>query len=89
MYPEIDATDALVKAYGQKGSISDEVFLDAWEFVQNAETDKDKDGKPINGSKKQKIEDYIAAIPGLSWSQEKKLFELLPTGSSVKGTRWE
>ena len=88
-YPEIDATDALVKAYGQKGSISDEVFLDAWEFVQNAETDKDKDGKPINGSKKQKIEDYIAAIPGLSWSQEKKLFELLPTGSSVKGTRWE
>lgn len=88
-YPEIDASDDLVKAYGQKGSISDEVFLDAWEFVQNAETDKDKDGKPINGSKKQKIEDYIAAIPGLSWSQEKKLFELLPTGSSVKGTRWE
>lgn len=87
-YPEIDASDALVKAYGQKGSISDEVFLDAWEFANNAQADKDKNGKTINGSKKQKIVDYVQAIPGLTKSQKKKLFELLGAGS-VKGTPWE
>lgn len=87
-YPEINASDALVKAYGEKGNISDEVFLDAWEFAKNAEANKDKNGKTINGSKKQKIVDYVQAIPGLTKSQRKKLFELLDAGS-VKGTPWE
>lgn len=89
-HPEIDSQniDGLVKAYNQKGNISDKVFLDAWEFAKDAAADKDKDGKTINGSKKQKIVDYVQAIPGLTKDQRRKLFELLNAGS-VKGTPFE
>lgn len=89
-HPEIDSQniDGLVKAYNQKGNISDKVFLDAWEFAKDAAADKDKDGKTINGSRKQKIVDYVQAIPGLTKDQRRKLFELLNAGS-VKGTPFE
>lgn len=88
-FPDIDSPgNTLIMAYNQKGSISDKVFFDAWEFAKNATADKDKDGKTINGSKKQKIVNYIQAIPGLTKEQKKKLFELLDAGS-VKGTPWE
>lgn len=90
-HPEIDSqkvSDALVKAYGQRGDIDEKVFLEAWWFASAAEADKDSNGKSINGSKKQKIVDYIQAIPGISGSQKKKLFVLLNVGE-LKGTPWE
>ena len=88
-YPDRDISDSMAKAYNTvDGKISEEVFLDAWEFVQNAETDKDKDGKPINGSKKQKVVDYIEGLPGLSKSKKKALYVALNV-ASLKGTPWE
>lgn len=88
-YPEeSNPSDALVEAYNKRGNIDGKVFLNAWKFAGEAQADKDKDGKTISGSKKEKIVEYIKNIPGLTFQQRKKLFELLNVGS-IKGTPWE
>lgn len=88
-YPEeSNPSAALVEAYNKRGNIDGKVFLDAWKFAGEAQADKDKDGKTISGSKKEKIVEYIKNIPGLTFQQRKKLFELLNVGS-IKGTPWE
>ena len=87
--PGRNISDAMARAYNTvDGKISEEVFLDAWEFAKNAQADKDKNGKSINGSKKQNVVDYIEGLPGLSKSQKKALYVALNVGS-VKGTPWE
>lgn len=88
-YSDRNISDAMAKAYNTvDGKISEEVFLDAWEFAKNAQADKDKNGKSINGSKKQKVVDYIEGLTGLSMSQQKALYVALNVGS-LKGTKWE
>lgn len=88
-HPDREISDSIAKAYNTvDGKISEEVFLDAWEFAKNAQADKDKNGKSINGSKKQKVVDYIEGLPGLSKSKKKALYVALNVGS-LKGTPWE
>lgn len=88
-HPDREISESIAKAYNTvDGKIPEEVFLDAWEFAKNAQADKDKNGKTINGSKKQKVVDYIEGLPGLSQSKKKALYVALNVGI-VKGTPWE
>lgn len=88
-HPDREISESIAKAYNTvDGKIPEEVFLDAWEFAKNAQADKDKNGKTINGSKKQKVVDHIEGLTGLSKSQKKALYVALNVGS-VKGTPWE
>lgn len=76
-YPDRKISDSMAKAYNTvDGKISEEVFLDAWEFAKTS------------NRRKQPVVDYIEGLPGLSFNQEKALFIALDVGS-VKGTRWE
>lgn len=69
-------TDAQQKNYSeyiQKANVSAEMYLDALSFASKAESDKDKDGKTISGSKKQKIVDWIDSQK-LTKKQKRALF---------------
>lgn len=57
-----DASESSVLKYlefGKASRIDPDVFFDVWAFENDAVADRDKDGKPINGSKRDKVCDYI------------------------------
>lgn len=57
-----DASESSVLKYlefGKASGIDPDVFFDVWAFENDAVADRDKDGKPINGSKRDKVCDYI------------------------------
>lgn len=57
-----EASETSIEKYLEFGSpnkISQDVFFDVWAFENDAVADRDKDGKPINGSKRDKVCDYI------------------------------
>lgn len=57
-----DASESSVLKYlefGKASGIDQDVFFDVWAFENDAVADRDKDGKPINGSKRDKVCDYI------------------------------
>jgi N12 class adenine-specific DNA methylase len=60
MYSE--ASETSIEKYLEFGApkkIKPDVFFDVWAFENDAVADRDKDGKPINGSKRDKVCDYI------------------------------
>lgn len=57
-----DASESSVLKYlefGKASGIDPDVFFDVCAFENDSVADRDKDGKPINGSKRDKVCDYI------------------------------
>lgn len=68
-----DAQQENYSKYIQKAKVPAETYLDALSFYSSAKSDKDKDGKTISGSKKQKIVDWIDSQK-LTKKQKRALF---------------
>lgn len=58
-YPDSDLSDYGIRAWKEHTDIPIEVFEDVWIYNSSAKSDIGTDGKPINGSKKDKVVAYI------------------------------
>ena len=76
-HPECEGISyAAVSAYTEycePQGIDVSVFYDVWKYESSVEGDKDKNGKPISGSKKAKVLKYIHSL-GLSKKQKDSLY---------------
>ena len=60
-----DLSEAAVEKYTevcQSAGVEVSVFYDCWKFYNSTEADKDRNGKPISGSKKNKVKKYIYGL---------------------------
>lgn len=57
----------------RKAKVSAGEYLDVLSFYKSAESDKDKDGKTVSGSKKAKVVEYISGL-NLSRKQKRALY---------------
>ena len=93
-YPQFDAGDvsySMVEGfltYGESAGIDVNVFYDVWKYNTAAKADLDKNGKAINGSKKEKVLDYINSLP-LSKKQKDSLYYALGWAeSTIREAPW-
>lgn len=87
-----NATDSASMAgayfeYAEPAGIGLEMFETAWAFTQNAEGEKDSDGKTISGSVKAQVVEYIQSL-GLSRAQAKALWDAVKGDWKDKDTPW-
>ena len=73
--------------FAEPAGINISVFDAAYTFAAGTEADKDKDGKSISGSAKQKVVDYIRGL-GISSEQERALWNAVKGTWSDKDTPW-
>ena len=74
--------------YCEPQGIDVDVFHDVWQYMGSAEADKDKHGKVIPDSKKQKVLAYIETL-GLSKKQMDGLYYALGYAkSTIKDAPW-
>ncbi len=64
-----------------------DVYEKALEDISELTADYDDEGKAISGSKKQKIVDYILSL-GLTWDQQKAIWDAVKGTSKDKDTPW-
>lgn len=60
-----DLSEAAVEKFTevcQSAGVEVSVFYDCWKFYNSTEADKDRNGKPISGSKKDKVKKYIYGL---------------------------
>ncbi len=74
--------------YAEPAGIEREMFETAWAFKQNAEGEKDSDGKTISGSVKAQVVEYIQSL-GLNRTQAKALWDALKGNWKDTDTPWE
>ena len=93
-YPQFEAGDvsySMVEGfltYGESAGIDVNVFYDVWKYNSAAKSDVDKNGKAINGSKKEKVLDYIDTLP-LSKAQKDSLYYALGWAkSTIREAPW-
>lgn len=72
----------------EKSGISADRFAAAVSAISKMESDKDKNGKPISGSKKEKVVRYIQNLSGLSSRQKKILWDSVKGDWTDKDTPW-
>nr|DAR27913.1 MAG TPA: chromosome segregation protein [Caudoviricetes sp.] len=87
-----NATDSAPMAgayfeYAEPAGIEREMFETAWAFKQNAEGEKDSDGKTISGSVKAQVVEYIQSL-GLNRTQAKALWDAVKGDWKDKDTPW-
>lgn len=86
-----DASESSVQKYlefGNPNKISPEVFFDVWSFESDAIADRDKNGKPIGGSKRDKVCDYINN-QNLTKAQKDALYFVFGySKETIKDTPW-
>ena len=87
-----NATDSAPMAgayfeYAEPAGIEREMFETAWAFKQNAEGEKDSDGKTISGSVKAQVVEYIQSL-GLNRTQAKALWDAVKGTWKDKDTPW-
>ena len=87
-----NATDSAPMAgayfeYAEPAGIEREMFETAWAFKQNAEGEKDSDGKTISGSVKAQVVEYIQSL-GLNRTQAKALWDALKGDWKDEDTPW-
>lgn len=70
-----DLSEEAVSRFPSAG-VSAKVYYEACKFMANAESDKDKDGNAISGSKKEKVKAYIASLD-ISDSQKDSLWDAI------------
>lgn len=86
-----DASESSVQKYlefGNPNKISPEVFFDVWSFESDAIADRDKNGKPIGGSKRDKVCDYINNQNLTKAQKDALYFAFGYSKETIKDTPW-
>lgn len=86
-----DASESSVQKYlefGNPNKISPEVFFDVWAFESDAIADRDKNGKPIGGSKRDKVCDYINNQNLTKAQKDALYFAFGYSKETIKDTPW-
>lgn len=86
-----DASDASVQNYlefGKPTGIDPDIFFDVWAFGKDAVADKDKNGKSINGSKRDKVCDYIDQQDLTKAQKDSLYFAFGYSKDNLKYTPW-
>ena len=86
-----DASESSVQKYlefGKPVGIDQDVFFDVLEFEKDAVADKDKNGNPINGSKRDKVCDYIDQKDLTKEQKDKMYFAFGYSQKTLKDTPW-
>ena len=93
-YPQFEAGDvsySMVEGfatYGESAGIDVNVFYDVWKYNSGVRADVDRNGNAISGSKKEKVLDYIDALP-LSRAQKDSLYYALGWAeSTIREAPW-
>lgn len=87
-YPDSDLSDSGIRAWKEHSDIPIEVFEDVWSYNSSAKSDIGTDGKPINGSKKDKVVAYIHK-QNLTRSQKDALYIACGLSeSTINKTPW-